>query len=169
MIMPPATAAGAPLTAGYASRTPQLEPPWAPCHVHCDGISFRLEKVLSDAAPADAAAGNDARPAREEAPVAAGLRALGEAELVQAAARGAGAVLGRAGAIMLSVRGATVEHGPSRIAADTAGAARRICIQAGKIAKRSVEHVGRIATLPWRLTGGARETSDGGEPRSRGI
>lgn len=164
MIMPPTTAAGSQLaTAIMASRTPQLEPPWAPCHLHCDGISFRVEKVVADGAAAE---GDGTPLRREEAVAGAAAPVLGEAELLRAAFRGAEAVASRASSIVWSVRGATHETGPSRLAMNTAGQAKRICLQAGKIAKRSVEHVGRIVTLPWRIAG-ARDFGDGGgEPPS---
>lgn len=169
MIMPPVTPAGSPLaTATAVSRTPQLEPPWAPCHVHCDGISFRLEKVMaadSSAAASSTAINEASQPQREELPASSTLAAAGESDLLRVALRGAEAVAGRASSILWSVTGATHESGPGRLAADTASTARRICAQAGKIAKRSAEHVGRIALLPWRLAGGAGRAGEGGAPR----
>mmetsp|Transcript_129950 Transcript_129950/g.404201 ORF Transcript_129950/g.404201 Transcript_129950/m.404201 type:complete len:273 (+) Transcript_129950:147-965(+) len=172
MIMPPTTAAGLPLaTAVMAGRTSQLEPPWAPCHVQCRGVSACFEKVADGAV-----AGNPSRdgngPSHEEAPAPAGLGLplLSEADqTVRAVCRGVEAVAGRASSIVHW--GATSGTGPSRLATNTANAAQRICFQAGKIAKRSVEHVGLVVALPWRIVGGgagAGDVSENSDTRPRG-
>lgn len=177
MIMPPTTAAGLPLaTAVMAGRTPQLEPPWAPCLVQCKGISACFEKV-ADSAVAGNAARDSAQPAREEVAAAGGFTLVAEADPMLRAAlkgtskvlRGAEAISSRASSILHW--GATTDTLPSRLVTNTANMSKRICVQAGKIAKRSVEHVGLVATLPWRIVNGGAAGGDlgeGTETRPRG-
>jgi len=95
----------------------------------------------------------------------------GAVEAFRAAARGAEAVADRASTILVSVGGAANETaGPVRFLSNTFGASVKICTQAGKIVCRSVEQVGRLASLPIRLRDGGFGGGGGGgqEPRPGG-
>lgn len=132
-------------TAGEARQAAFREP----YQIRCEGISFRFEKVVANAE----------QPA-QEAKVKAGDVAIlanreNSGELEGTLLRSLQAVAGRIGRMASSVRGATVDGaGPWLIASETPAAAKRICVQAGKIARRSAEKVSRLAPLPWHEDSG---------------
>merc|ERR1712232_1484285 len=84
MLAPPAGA-----ISSAASLIPRAEPPRVPCHVRCDGISLRFEKV----------APSGSKDVVDTTGGAAPHTSQGE-RLLQAA----GAVAGRASSIVLTVR-----------------------------------------------------------------
>lgn len=140
------------------------------CAVRCDGISFRVDRVpeaaASEVMTARAARSNETVQKKEGSfDATEGSSVQGE-DLLAGALRGAQAVAGRAGAIVQSLGrpqepGAARDRGPATLAWDTAAASKRICVQAGKIAKRSVEQVGRIVAFPFRVGASDNEPKPG--------
>eukprot|EP00930_Biecheleria_cincta_P006518 TRINITY_DN107541_c0_g1_i1.p1 TRINITY_DN107541_c0_g1~~TRINITY_DN107541_c0_g1_i1.p1 ORF type:complete len:293 (+),score=54.63 TRINITY_DN107541_c0_g1_i1:31-879(+) len=143
---------------------------WEPCAVRCDGISFRIDRVpettASEVMTARAARSKESEQEKESLPEAAEGRSLQAEDLLAGALRGAQAVAGRAGAIVQSLGrprepGTARDRGPATLAWDTAAASKRICVQAGKITRRSVEQVGRIVAFPFRVGASDNEPKPG--------
>lgn len=164
-------------TAGPPARLSATVAQQAAPYFRCDGLSFKVERVApahsKQGAVASVAAEEprDAKkPASTEAEAAANYP--GE-EMAQGVLRYGKAVADRASAIVSSVGGAANNaNGPVKFATDMGGAAEKICRQAGKIAARSAQQVGQIASLPLRLlgsgSGSAGEAAAGGEGRPGG-
>lgn len=180
-------AAGHHLGQPSAASVQQIGPAAMPCHVRCQGISLRLERGLPDADAGHTASrpeevGDGPRPVMSAGPLIASVEAFaGGAAMVamqdiaRTAWRNTQAVVDRAGSILLSVQGAAHEtSGPVRFTSDMVGATQKICTQAGKIAARSAEQVGRLASLPLRLRSGGEAAAGGSsgppgsEPRQGG-
>jgi len=163
MILPPALIAGA---AAAAARGPQPESQWAQCQPHCEGVSFRVDKVTVDSSSASTVPPPQQQQEEEDGRLASfNLQALSQKEPLRVVYGALASVVGRAGAIVASLQGAHVQGGVGRFPAETAGAMQKICTQANKIAWRSVEHLGQVATFPWKLvrgtwSSGADESND---------
>lgn len=145
----------------------------AACSVRCNGLSFRLDNVK---AQVDSAANRVAAhegPRRHSAPASSQQPQDVAAEqtggllppledlrpdvlgALDKSRKGLTLVVGRMGEILVSMRNTACDASATqRVALDTADAAKRICLQAGKITKRSAEQVHAVATWPWRLGGG---------------
>merc|ERR1712129_166881 len=122
-----------------ASLKTSAEPPRLPCHVRCDGVSLRFEKVVPSGNKdvVDTNGGAATHTSQSE-------------QLLQAA----GSVAGRASLIVLALRNCDRNVGMQHYATGTVQAASQICAQAGKIVKRSAEHLGHAVSYPWQLIGG---------------
>lgn len=165
MLLPPTT----PTSTGSAavpSVLAKVDASWTPCQVRCRGISFRLDKkadagIAEEIVPVKQEHATRDEEAQQSVPV------LGE--IMGQLGTGAELLGGRVGAILWTLRGANVERGgPVQLATDTVHAAGRIVTQSGKIAKRSVEHVGQVATFPYRYmngTAGQSGSNEDVEPR----
>jgi len=131
-------------------------------NVRCHGISLRLDNTVADsqATPKStsfnpisesSAHRQENRGSDRETP--------GTMEnLVQEWARSGwnvgSVVASRIDRMFWTMKGAVSEIGPRQFATDTKDAVGRICSQSVKISKRSVEQVGKLATLPWQGFGG---------------
>ncbi|CAK9050830.1 unnamed protein product [Durusdinium trenchii] len=139
--------------------------PIQPLLWQCEGVSFRIERV----------------PQQHEAPVPSQREAHNahsnetdiedvtvESEDVMAhLARGTLAVASRARAIVTfwgSERKSPQSLSPGSFAMDVAKASRRICAQAGKISRRSVEQARQVVFFPLRLYAASGAPKTGQDP-----
>jgi len=178
MIPPPDAATSSNSGTGFA-------PPGSGCFLptaRCTGVLFRLDNEVANragAVPESSSVAASASPSTEahqaEDPellqkTQAQAHQAEDPELLQKTRvlagslfRGGSAVMSRAYAIVSSVTGApfsaTENTRPHRLATEFPKATQRICLQAGKIVKKSAETVAGLASLPHRL----RE--NGGESR----
>lgn len=163
---------------GITSRAAGSASPWK---VRCYGVALRLEAQAREANGMESRSSraSAADPAAREAPVRPVASSNGDEgdehaitlpslrDTAEAMAKGMEAVAGRAGSIVFSVKSASWDPGPRRLASSTATAAGRICRQAAKIAQRSAEQVGRLATLPFSGGGSGGAAGDAGSTGSR--
>mmetsp|Transcript_21977 Transcript_21977/g.61467 ORF Transcript_21977/g.61467 Transcript_21977/m.61467 type:complete len:298 (+) Transcript_21977:109-1002(+) len=139
--------------AAIASQRPVVMP-WGPCHVRCSGLTLRFESDVEGSMSApEAARPKDARLSRHQYPEQE-AQGFSPEELVAGVAKaglaGVELVAGHAHGILATAGGAAWEAGPHRFVLNTTDTAGKICMQAVKIARRSMEQVGHIATLTWR-------------------
>lgn len=154
--------------AGAASMTTAATPTWAMPRARCSGISIRLDVQRAErkgAEQADQSIRTDDRHTRTEDQEAV---LPSPKEFAEAWIRGVGNVLGRVGLIALKAQFASLDPGPTVLATNTATAAGRICRQAGKIARRSVEYVGWAATKPFDAWDPADDAGPSTRPRPGG-
>lgn len=168
-ILAPAFAAsaadGAGHGAGVASTPAAATPAWPIPRARCSGVMLRLDAHAQQQVRRGAETASRSRapdpPAREPPSTSSNTDGnrpgIGDQqtslpspnELGGAWIRGMGAVAVRAGAIVSQVETAGLDPGPVRLITNTGIAAGRICRRAAKIALRSAEHVGRIASRPF--------------------
>jgi len=109
MILPPALIAGA---AAAAARGPQPESQWAQCQPHCEGVSFRVDKVTVDSSSASTVPPPQQQQEEEDGRLASfNLQALSQKEPLRVVYGALASVVGRAGAIVASLQGAHVQGG----------------------------------------------------------
>eukprot|EP00927_Polykrikos_kofoidii_P078171 TRINITY_DN7501_c3_g1_i1.p1 TRINITY_DN7501_c3_g1~~TRINITY_DN7501_c3_g1_i1.p1 ORF type:complete len:323 (+),score=32.62 TRINITY_DN7501_c3_g1_i1:125-970(+) len=112
---------------------------WNQCRWNCSGMSVRLNATSVD----------------EIASPFGDLASIG--------GQGVADVTGRAFSIVSASADAAIEAGPQRFLMDVTRNSQTICLQAVKIAKRSVTQVGRLVLFPWR----AAQGNDAPEPPTR--
>eukprot|EP00931_Biecheleriopsis_adriatica_P074431 TRINITY_DN48489_c0_g1_i1.p1 TRINITY_DN48489_c0_g1~~TRINITY_DN48489_c0_g1_i1.p1 ORF type:complete len:289 (+),score=54.42 TRINITY_DN48489_c0_g1_i1:147-1013(+) len=129
---------------------------WEPCAVRCEGVSFRVERVPVDTTSASSRSHEAPIPRQKpaEQKEEASEETSAVEDYLQGALKGAKAVGSRAGSIVTfwgAERKPGAPAGPSAFAWEVAASSKRICIQAGKISRRSIEQVGRVVAFPFRL------------------
>lgn len=156
--------------AGVASRATATSLGSQLTKMRCSGVSLRLDTVgkkessysrVPEPQAREAASNNtdDNIAGLDEQKALPSLK-----EFTEAWIRGMEAVAGRAGSIVLQGGAAGLDPGPRRLATNTAHTAGRICRQAVKIARRSVEQVGRLATRPFNGWGSPGDSGSSTKP-----
>lgn len=140
--------------------------------VRCVGVSVRFDTVMAENESEGSAQANTSAPQRhKEVPrssVAEGAAARGAAGAnddshtwTRSALRGAEAVADRASRMVSTVGEAASETSLKDFPGRTKEQTEKICSQAVKIAKRSGEHMQRVAMVPWRgFRGGDGEAQE---------
>lgn len=135
----------------------------------CEGVSFRIERVPIPAAPAAPAQKQEAtvREPQPEVHNETDIEDVKMEDVIAGAARGASAVASRAKTIVMfwaSERKSSQSLSPGSFVMDVAKASRRICTQAGKISRRSVEQARQVVFFPFRLVAAPGAPKPGQDP-----
>ena len=131
----------------------------------CEGVSFRIERVPVQNVPAQ----KQEAPVREPQPEVhneTDVEDVNLEDVVTGAARGVAAVASRAKTIVTFWASERSSQGlsPGSFAMDVAKASRRICAQAGKISRRSVEQARQVVLFPFRLVAAPGAPKPGQDP-----
>lgn len=138
---------------------------WSQCRFRCEGVTFKVEQVMSTnrrmaSAPEAVSRDHEVSAApRAEGAAAEGrsLQPFANKEFGSAAMRGMEAIAGRASAILSAVgtgAGSSLERIGNAAPSDALVTVQRVYTQAVKIAKRSAQQAAWVVGLPQRAPAG---------------